>query len=180
MKTLVINGSPRRKGDTSYLVHLINKKLRGEVDIINVYDFGFNPCIDCRACLDNKACIFDDEMSDLIDNIERYDNIIIATPLYYNQPTGELLSLMSRNQIIFNQGRKLRGKRGGVIVVGGGDSIVNSSDAEKTIRIMLKSYNVNVIAYARSLHTSTLPAKSDLVAINEVCNMIGKLNNEIE
>ena len=34
MKTLIINGSPHKNGNTSFLANLLSKKLKGETDII--------------------------------------------------------------------------------------------------------------------------------------------------
>lgn len=167
MKTLILNGSPRPEGNTAYIINMIKNE---STDVVNVYELDFRACINCGKCVYGK-CIFNDGASDLINKIDEYDNIIMASPLYYNQPTGPLMSFMSRNQAIFNSRTQLKEKRGGIIVVGGGDTIVNSADAEKTMRIMLKSWNVNVIAYVKSLHTGKIPVWKDSIALEEAENM---------
>lgn len=172
MKTLIINGSPRKNGDTMYFINKIKEKI--QCDIINAYYIAFSSCIDCRQCVDGK-CIYNDKVTGLFNNIDNYDNIIVATPLYFNQPTGQLMSLMSRTQIFFNSKKSLKEKKGYVIVVGGGDSVVNSADAEKTIRIMLRGLNVKVEGYVRCLHTSTVKPCDDIEAKRELDNIINEL-----
>lgn len=50
MKTLILNGSPRKNGDTmTWLKEFINR-LDGEYKIVNAYKCNIKPCIDCRYC----------------------------------------------------------------------------------------------------------------------------------
>lgn len=175
MKTLIINGSPRKNGDTMYFINKIKEEI--DCDVVGVYDLDFSPCIDCRKCLCGD-CIYNDEMTELLNNIDDYDNIIVATPLYYNQPTGVLMSMMSRTQVFFNKGTKLKAKTGHIIVVGGGDSVVNSAGAEKTIRIMLMGLNVKVVSYVRCLHTSSVKADEDKNANMELMVLIENVKNK--
>ena len=88
------------------------------------------------------------------------------------------MCFLSRFQFWFlNPNLKAKPKKAGIIVVGGGDCVVNSTDAEKTMRIALRSINTAVIAYARSLHTSSMLSKNDTNAILEIDEMAEKLNN---
>lgn len=165
MKTLILNGSPRKKGDTSYFIDKIKNAV--DCDIADVYYMDFSPCIDCRKCRKGQ-CVHEDEVTKLLKNIDNYDNIVVATPLYFNQPTGVLMSMLSRTQQFFLSGKSLKEKRGYVIVVGGGDTVVNSADCEKTLRIMLRGLNVKVKEYVRCLHTSTIAPKDDVKANEEI------------
>lgn len=47
-KTLIINSSPHKNGDTSYIVNQIKRKLNGEIEEIFPYFDNIKPCIDCR------------------------------------------------------------------------------------------------------------------------------------
>lgn len=174
MKTLIINGSPRKNGDTMYFINKIKENI--ECDVISPYYMKFTPCTDCRKCRDGM-CIYNDEVSRVLENIDCYDNIIVATPLYFNQPTGVLMSMMSRTQVFFMSGKKLKPKKGYIIVVGGGDTVINSADAEKTSRITLMGLNVKVEGYVRCLNTSKVKPEKDAKANEEIENIIEKLKN---
>lgn len=172
MRTLIINGSPRKNGNTMYFINKIKEKI--ECDVIDAYYVKFSPCIDCGKCV-KGCCIYDDEITEVLNKIDEYDNIIMATPLYYNQPTGVLMSMMSRTQMFFVSRKNLKRKRGYIICVGGGDTVINSKDAEKTMRIMLMGLNVRVEGYVRCLNTSNVRAQEDKEANNEIDNIIEQL-----
>ena len=48
MKTLIFNGSPRKKGNTAALIEALSERLGGEIKIVRAYDGEIRPCIDCR------------------------------------------------------------------------------------------------------------------------------------
>lgn len=176
MKTLIINSSPHQNGDTSQLVDKLIQNLKGEYCLVSTYKMQFSPCIDCGKCMRGEKCPFEDDASRLIDKIDSFDSIVVATPLYFNQPTGSFLNFASRLQSEFAKNIVLKSKtptakKAGIIVCGGGDSVINSADAEKTIRIVLMQINAKAVAYARSLHTTALPAQRDEKAIAEVLAM---------
>ncbi|MGN1225158.1 MAG: NAD(P)H-dependent oxidoreductase, partial [Ruminococcus sp.] len=62
MKTLILNGSPRKNGDTAFLIQKLTEQLHGEYKIVNAYTANIAPCIDCRKCREQYGCIIDDEM----------------------------------------------------------------------------------------------------------------------
>ena len=62
MKKLILNGSPHKNGDTSYIVNELKKKLDGEIEEIFLYDAKISPCVDCRYCWKNKGCAIKDDM----------------------------------------------------------------------------------------------------------------------
>ena len=67
MKTLIINGSPRKKGDTMYFINKIKESI--ECDVVSAYYRDFSPCIDCRKCKGGE-CIYNDDMTELLNNID--------------------------------------------------------------------------------------------------------------
>jgi multimeric flavodoxin WrbA len=176
MKTIILNSSPIKDGNTLFLINELTNKLNGEIEIINLYEKNIHPCVDCRACFSESRCVIKDDAMDILEALRSCDNIVIASPLHYNQPTAVYLTLASRFQAEYAAKNKGKSKAAAVILCGGGDCVVNSADAEKTIRITLMSINAKVVAYARSLHTSTLPASEDKTAIDEINNMAEILN----
>lgn len=50
MKTLILNGSPRKNGDTASLIEKITEKIVGEYRIVDAYRCHISPCLDCRYC----------------------------------------------------------------------------------------------------------------------------------
>jgi multimeric flavodoxin WrbA len=181
MKTLIFNGSPRKKGDTVSLINKVIENLNGEYKIINAYDCQISPCIDCRYCWDNTGCCINDEMQEVYTYIQECDNILIASPIYFSELTGALLNVGSRLQTYFCA-RKFRKeksiakvKKGAVIVVGGGDGNVNK--AYDTACCLLRHMNTfDILPVVFSHNTDNKPAIEDETTILGVKDIIRFFN----
>ena len=170
MKTLIFDGSPHRAGDTAALLAALQETLPGEKRIVRAYEAGIAPCLDCRFCQRHPACAQKDGMEEVYRWIEKSDAVVIASPLYFSQLTGPLLSLLSRLQAFYCArrflGRELAGgpKRGGLLLVGGGDG--SPDPAVRTARCLLRLVNAADIAPAvLSLKTDLVPAAQDAAAL---------------
>ena len=102
MKTLVLNGSPKR--DDSDTMHVTRAFLEGMRDaaeqdarIIHVIDRRIEYCTGCFACMRNGgACIHDDDMRGILDAILASDVLLLSFGLYgYGMP-APLKALMDR------------------------------------------------------------------------------------
>lgn len=165
-KTLIINGSPRKSGDTMSLICELKTHLSGELKIINTYYDQISPCFDCRYCYTHNKCSIDDEMQNIYEWIKEADNIIIASPIYFSQLTGSLLNFASRLQFLyvsrcFRKDNKyhLNSKNGVIMLVGGGDG--SPELAKKTASILLHQMGAEVVGYICSLSTNHIPARND-------------------
>ncbi len=98
MKTLIINGSPRKNGNTITLLNELKKHLHGDIYKIDTYYTKSSPCFDCRYCVTHAECIIKDEMQDAYKMMDEADNIVIASPIYFGNLTGSLLNWASRLQ----------------------------------------------------------------------------------
>ena len=182
MKTLIINGSPRKNGDTVSLINRLVENLKGEYKMVNAYYADISPCMDYRFCWDNAGCTIDDEMAETYDYIEDCDNVVIASPVYFSQPTGKLLDVCSRFQTYFtakhfrNETPEICEKRGAVILVGGGDG--NPEEAYKTACALLHHINVTEIyPLVGSFRTNRISTKDDETAIKQIKNIADFLNH---
>lgn len=165
MKTLIFNGSPRKNGDTKAMIGFLKDRLNGEVHVIDAYDSPVKGCVDCRYCWTHPHCIFPDfQATD--DLIRAADNIIIASPIYFNEITGDLLRLLSKAQIywsaVFLRKEQIidKPKRGGLIFAYAGNC--DLSYPEHTARILLKNMRVEEIhPTVFSNDTDHVPARFD-------------------
>lgn len=181
MKTLIINGSPRKCGETVSLINKLTEQLNGEYKIINAYYSNISACVDCRYCWSNDGCAINDEMAGIYDYIEDCDNVVIASPIYFSQPTGKLLDVCSRFQTYFaakhfrNEVPLAKAKKGAVILVGGGDG--NSQKAYETLCGILNHINITEIyKLVGSFNTNEVPAIEDDNVITEIKNIADFLN----
>lgn len=170
MKTLILQGSPRKNGDTMMLVNEFLKHLEGEYKIVDAFYANIKPCIDCRYCRKNPGCSIKDGMQELYEYIQDADNILIASPLNFAELTGPLLSVSSRLQTYYcaeafrNEKPVIKPKRGGIILVGGGDGAPDA--AVKTAKLVLHHMNMQKIFPAVISHnTDRVLPRDDLEAM---------------
>lgn len=120
MKVLIINGSPRQKGNTSIALAEIAKTLGEEgIDSETVW-IGNKPirgCIACNQCSSKQgACIFNDDICNEISaKYASVDALIIGSPVYYGQPNGALLSIIQRS--FYSNGANIAGKPAAAVAV---------------------------------------------------------------
>jgi multimeric flavodoxin WrbA len=104
MKTIGINGSPRKGWNTSILVE---EALRGaaskgsETELVNLYDLNFKGCISCFACKlkGGKSlgrCAANDDLKPVLDRIHECDALIIGSPIYISEVTAGVRALFER------------------------------------------------------------------------------------
>ena len=99
MRTLILNGSPRKKGDTTALIGAFTKHLQGEYRIIDCYSTNLSPCMDCRFCQEKLSCPINDKMQEIYDYLSDCDNLILASPVHYAELSSGLLKIASWFQI---------------------------------------------------------------------------------
>lgn len=181
MKTLIFNGSPRPKGNTSALIKLLTDKLEGEYKIVRAFDGNIKACIDCRWCVKNNGCSIKDGMQEVYDYIQDCDNIVIASSINFCEITGPLLSVLSRLQTYYNaiHFRKEKPitklKKGLAIIVGGGDG--GGDKAAATARLALREMNAKkLLPYIIYEGTDKLPALEDEATVQKVLTAAEELN----
>ncbi len=163
METLIFNGSPRKDGDTVSLLRELKKFLRGDVTVIHAYSCGISPCVDCRSCWESPGCALRDGWGEIDGILRRCQGLVVATPIYFSQPTGPLLSLLSRTQQYYCARRFLGKppgfppKRAGILLTGGGDG--SPDKAAETLRPPMRLMGCKEWAPTVCCHhTDSLPA----------------------
>lgn len=103
MKILAINGSPRKNRNTTALLQaaLDGAASKGaETEMINLYDLNFKGCKACYGCkLKNKTvnqCIIRDNLHDVLSKVLECDALLLGSPIYFNEVTGEMRSFLER------------------------------------------------------------------------------------
>ena len=118
MKIVGIVCSPRKGGNTEILVaEALNaaSEKGAETEIVLVADKQINPCDACDACLENGACVIEDDMQDIYQKLENADGIIFGTPVYFNNVSAQAKAVIDRTYALLWTG-KLRGKVAGAAV----------------------------------------------------------------
>ena len=98
MKVLLINGSPRKGGNTFLALTEAAKQLGKngiDTEIVQIGTKAVHGCVACNHCSQTGRCVFDDDLCNtVIDKMAQADALIVGSPTYYGQPNGTVLSLV--------------------------------------------------------------------------------------
>ncbi len=99
MKVLMLNGSPRRNGNTALALKELEQIFAQqgvESETILVGNQAIRGCVVCDACAKTGKCAFDDLVNETAPKFEVCDGMIIASPVYYASANGTLISFLDR------------------------------------------------------------------------------------
>lgn len=172
MKTLLMNGSPRPDGNTVALIRELKTHLDGEIIEISAFYSGIAPCIDCRGCWETASCVVHDGM-DVIYG-DDFDNVVIASPVYFGTMPGAMLSLLSRMQPwhvathFLKEPLVQRPKKAAAIVTAGGKGNVKREAMHMGAFFRMLNARGYEDHFALSANTDTLSADRDEAAKAQV------------
>lgn len=99
MKVLIINGSPRKNGNTSIALEEMVKIFDAEnvaSEIIHIGNKDIRGCIACGSCFKNGKCVFDDMVNEIAPKFEACDGLVIGSPVYYASANATLVAFLTR------------------------------------------------------------------------------------
>jgi multimeric flavodoxin WrbA len=104
MKVIAVNGSPRKTWNTATL---LQKALDGansvaaKTEFVHLYDLNYKGCISCFACKRKEYrhkghCAMNDDLTGVLDKIGECDVLLLGSPIYFANVTGEMRSFLER------------------------------------------------------------------------------------
>ena len=101
MKILVLNGSPRRNGNTAALVAAFCEGVESQgnsVEVLNIGTLKINGCLACEFChgKGNGKCVQADDMQAVYPKLAEADIVVFASPIYYWSFSGQIQSCITR------------------------------------------------------------------------------------
>ena len=122
MKLLVLNGSPRKQGNTAALLRPFLEEceaLGAQTKQIDLYDCHIEPCRGCMTCqdvFDGLGCVCHDDLETVYDAVRETDLIVLATPIYAWYCTVPMKAAMDR---LIYAGNKNYGREKGPALLAG-------------------------------------------------------------
>lgn len=125
MKAAIICGSPRRNGNTEFLLRRCEKYFENagiSSIFIHCAEVTVKPCIGCGACrmMPNRTCaaIKDDDFNQIFGAMCDADIIISGSPVYFGSATPNIMAILDRaGYVSRSNGNPLSKKIGGPVVV---------------------------------------------------------------
>ena len=117
MKVVAYNGSPRVNGNTHKLIEIMFEELNKEgieTVEVNVGLDSVKGCVGCGSCKKNQnnKCVIDDKLNEYYKEVIDADGIILASPVYYADVTGQMKCFIDRFATVGRANGTLRGKVG--------------------------------------------------------------------
>ena len=117
MKVLLINGSPKEKGNTAFALEQMAEVFAAEnieTETIQVGSQLIRGCQGCGACYKLGKCVIDDMVNEAAEKLAQADGMVVGSPVYYASPNGTLISFLDR--LFYSNSADLRMKVGASIV----------------------------------------------------------------
>ena len=99
MKVLLINGSPKAKGNTALALEQMAEVFADvgiETEMIHVGNLAIRSCVDCHGCAKTGKCVIDDVVNDTAPKFAEADGIVVGTPVYYASANAALVAFLTR------------------------------------------------------------------------------------
>jgi len=136
MKVVAFNGSPRKGGNTEYLLDIVLEAIAAEgieTEIVQIGGKAIRGCIACRKCIEtqDKKCIIDNDMvNECIAKMEEADGIIFGSPSYFADMSAETKAVIDRAGFVsFANGGLFARKIGAAVVAQRRGGAINVFDS---------------------------------------------------
>ncbi len=99
MKIVVLTGSPRKNGNSTYLAEQFIKGAEEQGHDVFRFDCAFKqvePCRACNHCGMNGPCIYNDDFQELRHHLIEADMVVFATPMYYFGISAQMKRVIDR------------------------------------------------------------------------------------
>lgn len=100
-KIVILNGSPRRKGNTSALVQAFTEGAESSGHTVTGFFLNGMDIHGCRGCFGGHSsrgcpCVQQDDMDQIYPAVKDSDVVVLATPLYYWNMSGQTWTAVDR------------------------------------------------------------------------------------
>jgi NAD(P)H-dependent FMN reductase len=104
MNLIAINGSYRKKGNTTAMIEGVLKGYRdagGQARHIMLIDHNIKTCLGCTHCFNEKdavigTCVHTDDMKSIIESILSADALIVGSPVYWGNVSSVMANFIHR------------------------------------------------------------------------------------
>ena len=99
MKVIGISGSPRKDGNTDRLVQRVlggAAEAGAETRFFRLVDLSIKGCVSCYFCRTIDSCAINDDMHPLYEEIHAADAVVLGSPVYMGQMSGQTKIFMDR------------------------------------------------------------------------------------
>lgn len=109
-KILVLSGSSRKKGIGIQTFEMFKENFSEndyEFEIVHLSDYEINYCKGCTVCfkLSEDKCPLKDDVSLIVEKMEKADGLIVVSPIYGMNISGQLKTFLDRTAYLLHRPR---------------------------------------------------------------------------
>ena len=149
MKILVLNGSPRPKGNTAALIAAFREGAESaghQVSVLQVGTMNIGGCKGCEYChtKGGGACIQKDDMAEVYPALAESEMLLLASPVYYHGLSGQLESVISRFYAVMAPAAK----KGALLLTSGSPNVYAAIETQyKGILGFIQAQDLGIFEY---------------------------------
>ncbi len=186
-KILILNGSPRKTGNTSFLVNELVKTIienEGEAEVITLNNHKINPCQACNWCIKNNAlsCVQKDDMNTFYPKLLESEVIVFAAPIYWFSYSAQLKLFIDRLYALHgNEGYALINKKVAFVLVYGDSDIEGSGvhNALGSLRHLSKYMKSEIVGIVHGTAYKIGDAEKNNQLLTEIKDLGQKIVNSL-
>ncbi|MEO2189332.1 flavodoxin family protein [[Clostridium] innocuum] len=183
MKVLVLNGSPKKSGQTMLLTKELTARIQGDVEVLHIYDYmPLKPCLGCQKCKIDRVCAQEDYFQLILEKIEAADCIVLASPMWFGNVSGPMLSFLSRMNVVRNgyevrKDKQHTWKKAGILVLTTGARWKSmAKSVEATVEFYFHEMDALMLGGIYANKTDLLPSVENKYAMLQ-CGHIANIVN---
>ena len=184
-RVLILNGSPRKKGNTLYLVTELAEKLKeneNSVSVLHLNDYDIKPCQGCYWCYKDypMQCIQNDVMNGLYSETLDADVIVFASPVYWFSYSAQLKLFVDRLMALHVEGgHAFAGKSFASILVYGASNEKSSGviNAINSLSDTINHYGGKNLGVIHGTGGKKLTVKDNPQIMNGLTELVQKISN---
>ena len=99
MKVLILNGSPKKNGNTAIALREVERTLNAngiETETVQVGNLAVRGCVACNYCKANFKCVHDDIVNELAPKFAECDGLLVGSPVYFASANATLIAVLDR------------------------------------------------------------------------------------
>lgn len=107
MNIVCLLGSPRAKGNSSWMANYLLSKFKGHKGIktktYSLCKLKYKGCIACYACKTKRQdCSLKDDLTQVLNDVKACDLLIMSSPTYYGEVSSQLKAFIDRTFSFLN------------------------------------------------------------------------------
>lgn len=158
MKIVIVNGSPRTDGITAKILRRMEQRYAEKngvsVTFHDLSKMNLQYCRGCGTCFRTGACVLEDDLEKLAQQMANADGIILGSPTYTSGVSGEMKTCIDRAHWVIEQG--LYRKHAGVVITNENYGATQAAKYLKDTLVLSGAYVSFVLRHKQAFAASPL------------------------